>query len=138
MNNIVKTACGHDINVRCVRCSADYDPVQPRRWSMLCKKSKALKQRDIRPDEARTAVLAILTGVGMRLDLIREYDERLDEFAMLVRDSDGVQDDCWITGEAVAQAVVAARMMAGTPRGLVRPSELKARADGKRREERIQ
>ena len=100
----MKTYCGHDITVRCLRCAADYDPVQPRRWSKLCKRSKALTERKIKPDEARTATMAVLVQLGVRLDQVREFDAKCDEFRLLVRDADGVQKDCRIAAELVADA----------------------------------
>lgn len=120
----MKTYCGHDITVRCAKCSADFDPVQPRRWVMYCKRSKALSERKIKPDEARTALLAILVQLGFRLDLVREYDQRRDIFALLARNADGVQKDVVVAADLVADLVTTSRALAGMPEGLMRPSEV--------------
>ena len=120
----MQTLCGHDSTVRCVKCTGrEWDPVQPRRWVKFSKRVKAFVREKISPEEARTAVAAILVGNGLRLEQVREYDERKDEFVLLVRLADGKMDDAYMTGEAVAQTVIAARAMAGMRGGLKRPSE---------------
>lgn len=118
------TPCGHDLDVRCARCAADFDPVQPRRWARLVRESRVLTERRIKPDEARTALLALLAQLGWRLDLIREYDARLDRFVLLIRDALGKQMDAYVPGEKLAQVVDVARMLVGGR--LVRPSEVAA------------
>jgi hypothetical protein len=108
-----KTTCGHDITVRCLKCTgAEWDPIQPRRWAVLSKRSAALVREKIKPEEARLAVASILVNLCLRLEQIREYDQRKDEFVLLVRHSDGRLDDAWIPGEAIAKAVITARAMA--------------------------
>lgn len=123
MHSQFLTTCGHDINVRCLRCAADFDPVQPRRWAVACKRSKALAERKITADEARTAIIAVLVSSGMRLDLIREYDAARDEFVLLVRKANGTQTDCWIPAETVADTVLVARVMSGMFDRMWRPSD---------------
>lgn len=120
----MRTFCGHDITQRCAKCAADFDPIQPRRWSTLCRRSKALVDRGVKPEEARSAIGGILSQLGMRLDLVREYDPRKDEFTLLCRDADGKQKDVWVHADLVARVVTTARIACGMPRGLLRPSDL--------------
>lgn len=125
----MRTLCGHDISVRCAKCAGkDFDPVQPRRWVKLTKMSPKLTEARVGAEEARIATMAILAQVGVRLEQVREYDYRKDEFTLLGRDATGKMVDCYVTGEAVANAVATARTMAGMPGGLKHPSEMRREA----------
>jgi hypothetical protein len=109
-----------------------YDRNQPRRWaSVFLKHRPDMTELYVTPDEARTALIAALSEVGVRLDKVLEYDPRTDRFTCLcIRYSDGKRVDCELPGETVAKIVRVARTMWKMPKGLVRPSDIPATKEG--------
>lgn len=126
----MRTTCGHDITVRCARCTGkEWDPIQPRRWVKLSKKfSKTLTEHNITAEEARTSVAWWLVENGLRLEQVRDYDPKKDEFEVLARDSEGKMVEAWVEGPGVAALVLSARLQARMPNGLKRPSDIGARS----------
>ncbi len=104
---------------------------QARRWAVLEKyQGRSVGEHAIKPDEARTALLAILAQLGLTLEEITEYDPRGERFHCEARDQDGALHYVLVRDERVGQVVLAARLMSGSHKPLLRPSELQAILDG--------
>jgi hypothetical protein len=101
----------------------------PRRWAVQSKRNKLapMTEDGITPDEARSAVHAIVMQTGCTLERVHEYDPRSDRFQVVARrEVDNKLMDVEIPGETVARVVRAGRLMAGRGlKALKRPSELR-------------
>lgn len=95
-----------------------------RRWSVIAKKQKlaAMTEHAITPDEARTALLAIVLQAGRVFERMSGYDFSTDRFSVVCRNQDGKLEDVTVFGETVAKVVFALRTMVGAKQ-LKRPSE---------------
>lgn len=103
---------------------------QPRRMAALHKHMRRgqISEFDITPDEARTALYAILAESGFIYEeMLEHYDPRRDEFRIEGRNpNDQKLYECWVPGENVGRVVRAMRQLAGTgSKRLMRPSEIK-------------
>jgi hypothetical protein len=86
---------------------------QGRRWSTLLRRKKAalMTENGITPEEARTAVNAIVLQTGHTVERVSGYEPKSDTFTVCVRDSDKKLSDMVIYGETVARTVKAARKL---------------------------
>lgn len=103
--------------------------IQTRRWMMDKRRHpKQMTEGNITPDEARTAVQAMLVEAGALLREVLEYDPHKDRFIVSGQSEESGKIELYsVPGESVAEIVMAARMISGMPSGLMRPGEAKAK-----------
>ena len=80
----------------------------------------------ITPDEARSALTAIVLQTGHVLESVEGYDSRRDRFSVVARSADGKLADLTVYGETVAKTVRISRILRGSDKPLMRPSEKRA------------
>lgn len=99
--------------------------VRPRRWSTKAKKDRIGEMTDkgISPEEARTALMAVVLQMLHTLEDVHDYDPRGDVFYLHTRDALGKRHETEIRGELVGKVVAAARALRATEK-LKRPSEV--------------
>jgi hypothetical protein len=96
---------------------------QARRWHTgeQRRKAPAMTENGVLPDEARSAMLAIVLQTGHVLERVEGYDYQTDRFTIAARDHEGKLKELTVYGETVARVVKVARTLKGKPNGLTRP-----------------
>jgi hypothetical protein len=92
-----------------------------------------MTEHSVTPDEARTALTAILLQTGHKVVRVLDYNPNSDRFKVEAVSADtGKAIECTVYGETVAKTVHAVRAMIGTHKALIRPSDFRAGAETKR------
>jgi hypothetical protein len=101
---------------------------QGRRWSVSERRRGAgpMTEHGVTPDEARSAMAAIVLQTGHQLERVEGYEPRSDRFTVAARSADGRLVELTVYGETVAKTVHVSRVLRGANTPLRRPSEMRA------------
>lgn len=84
-----------------------------------------MTENAVTPEEARTALTAILLQTGNKVVRVLDYNPNIDKFKVeAINAASGRVMECTVMGETVAKTVAATRLLIGTSKALIRPSEL--------------